>query len=178
MRAMTTSNTKSIDYGKLAYDRTEIADALYRYAAGLDLGDADVLASSFAEDIIFDFTPAANKAEVEFPVLSSRGVVVKSLIATLGPLDTSHSVSNIQTTVDGDSATLKAHILAQHFLPGQGPRPDCTKHALVMNRCNADLVRDGDTWRISRLTIDNVWFEGDPAVGTAMLSGHSCGNAK
>ena len=170
---MTTSTTNSLDYGKLAYDRTEIADTLYRYAAGLDHGDADVLASSFTEDVVFDFTPAASKAEVEFPVLSSRDVVVKSLIAVLGPLDTSHSVSNIQTTVNGDSATLKAHLLAQHFLPGEGPRPDRSRHALVLNRCDADLVRDGDTWRISRLTIDNVWFEGDPAVGTAMLSGNS-----
>ena len=47
---MTTSNTNSFDYGKLAYDRTEIADTLYPYAAGLDLGDAGVLASSFTED--------------------------------------------------------------------------------------------------------------------------------
>jgi hypothetical protein len=95
-RRMTTSTTNTFDYGKLAYDRTEIAETLYRYAAGLDLGDADVLASSFTEDVVFDFTPAASKAEVEFPVLSSRDVVVKNLIAVLGPLDTSHSVSNGQ----------------------------------------------------------------------------------
>lgn len=161
---MATSNTHSIDYGKLAYDRTEIADTLYRYAAGLDLGDADVLASAFTEDVVFDFTPAASKAAVEFPVLSSRDVVVKSLLAVLGPLDTSHSVSNIQTTVNGESATLTAHILAQHFMPGEGPRPDRTTHALFMNRYDAALVRDADTWRISRLTIDTTWFEGDPAM--------------
>jgi hypothetical protein len=172
-KTMTASNSTSFDYGKLAYDRTEIADALYRYAAGLDLGDADMLASSFTEDVVFDFTPAARKAEVEFPVLSSRDVVVKSLIAALGPLDTSHSMSNIQTTINGNSATLKAHILAQHFLPNEGSRSNCTWHALLMNRCDADLVRDGDRWRISRLTIDNVWLEGDPTVGTAMLSGNS-----
>jgi hypothetical protein len=110
---------------------------------------------------------------VEFPVLSSRDVVVKGLLAVLGPLDTSHSVSNIQTTVNGEIATLKAYILAQHFLPGEGPRPDRARHALVMNRCDADLVRDGNTWRISRLTIDNIWFEGDPVVGTSALSGGS-----
>jgi hypothetical protein len=101
-------------------------------------------------------------------------VVVKSLLAVLGPLDTSHSVSNIQTTINGESATLKAHILARHFLPGEGPRPDRSSHALVMNRCDADLVRDGDRWRISHLTIDNVWFEGDPAIGTALLSSMEC----
>lgn len=161
---MTTSNTYSLDYGKLAYDRTEIAETLYRFALGLDLGDADSLASSLTEDVVFDFTPAANKVGREFPVLSSRDAVVKTIIATLGPLDTSHTASNIQITVNGDSATLKAYVMAQHFMPGEGPRPDRTTHALFMNRYDADLVRDGDTWRFSRLTIDNAWFEGDPAM--------------
>jgi hypothetical protein len=132
-----------------------------------------VLASSFTEDVVFDFTPALLAAGVEFPVLSSRDVVVKSLIAAVGPLDTSHTASNIRITVNGDSATLKAYVMAQHFLPGEGPRPDRTRHALLMNRYDADLVRDGDMWRISRLTIDNVWFEGDPSVATAMLPGNS-----
>ena len=58
---MMTSGTHSFDYGKLAYDRTEIAETLYRFALGLDLGDADSLASSLTEDIVFDFTPAASK---------------------------------------------------------------------------------------------------------------------
>src|SRR5215467_4877490 len=118
-----TSSTYSLDYGKLAYDRTEIAETLYRFALGLDLGDADSLASSLTEDVVFDFTPAANKVGREFPVLSSRDAVVKTIIATLGPLDTSHTASNIQITVNGDSATLKAYVMAQHFMPGEGPRP-------------------------------------------------------
>ncbi len=46
---------------QLAYDRTEIADTLYRYAFGLDHGDPDSLASAFTEDCTFDFTPAGAK---------------------------------------------------------------------------------------------------------------------
>ena len=66
---MRPSPTPSFDYGKLAYDRTEIADTLYRFALGLDLGDADQLASSLTEDVIFDFTPAASK---EHPSLANE----------------------------------------------------------------------------------------------------------
>jgi hypothetical protein len=159
--------TTSIDFGKLAYDRTEIADALYRYAAGLDLGDADLLSSAFTEDVIFDFTSAASKIGIQFPVLSSRDVVVQTLIAVLGPLDTSHSLSNLRMTISGETAALKAYVLAQHFSPGEGPRPDSSRHALLMGRYDADLVRDAEMWRISRLTIDTIWFEGDPTVVTA-----------
>ncbi|WP_220201372.1 nuclear transport factor 2 family protein [Reticulibacter mediterranei] len=159
------------DYGKLAYDRTEIADALYRYAAGLDLGDADLLSSAFTEDVIFDFASAASKIGVQFPVLSARDVVVKTLLAVLGPLDTSHSLSNLRMTISGERATLQAYVLAQHFSPGEGPRPDQSRHALLMGRYDASLVRDAELWRISRLTIDTVWFEGDPTIVTALPAG-------
>ncbi|QBD75556.1 nuclear transport factor 2 family protein [Ktedonosporobacter rubrisoli] len=158
------------DYGRLAYDRIEVADALYRWAAGLDLGDADLLASSCTEDICFDFAPAASKIGIEFPALSSRDVVVKTMIAVIGPLDTSHAPSNLRITVNGESAGLQAYVLAQHFSPGEGPRPDRTRHALLMGRYDANLVRDAEIWRISRLTIDCIWFEGDPTVVTAQLS--------
>jgi hypothetical protein len=161
---MTTSNTSSLDYGKLAYDRTEIAETLYRFIRGIDLGDADLLTSSLTADVVFDFTPAANKIGRAFPVLLSREVVVGTIMATLGPLDTSHTVSNLHVTIKGEGATLNAYVMAQHFLPGEGPRPDCSRHALFMNRYDVDLVRDGDTWRISRVTIDNAWFEGDPTL--------------
>jgi hypothetical protein len=38
------------DFAQLAHDRFEIADALHRYAFGLDHGDADSLASALMED--------------------------------------------------------------------------------------------------------------------------------
>jgi len=42
------------DLAQLANDRFEIADALHRYAFGLDQGDADSLASALTEDCRFD----------------------------------------------------------------------------------------------------------------------------
>ena len=58
----------------------------------------------------------------------------------------------------GDTARVRCYAMAQHYLPQEGPGPDRTRHALMMNRYDADLTRDGRTWRISRLTIDNAWF--------------------
>jgi len=54
-----------------ARDRLEIADALYRFAAGIDFNDADLLTSAFAENVIADFTPKARKVGYRIP--SSRG---------------------------------------------------------------------------------------------------------
>jgi len=44
------------DLAQLANDRFEIADALHRYAFGLDYGDADSLASALTEDCGIDRT--------------------------------------------------------------------------------------------------------------------------
>ena len=57
------------DLAQLAHDRFEIADALHRYAFGLDHGDADSLASAVTEDCRFDFRPAGRKLEIDFPLL-------------------------------------------------------------------------------------------------------------
>jgi FAD/FMN-containing dehydrogenase len=149
---------------QLLIDQAAIADALHRYTAGLDHGDADLLASALTEDAMVDLTPATSKIGLDFPALKPRDTVVGVLIPAVGPLDTSHVISNIRTSVDGDTAHVSCYAMAQHYLPREGPKPDRTRHALMMNRYDAELTRDGSTWRISRLTIDNAWFEGDTTV--------------
>ncbi|WP_327286824.1 nuclear transport factor 2 family protein [Streptomyces sp. NBC_01198] len=149
-------------------DRYEITDAIHRYTAALDEGDSALLESSLTEDAVVDLTPATGKIGLDFPVLSPREVVVRALIGAVGPLDTSHSVTNVRTEITGDTATVRCYAQAQHFLPGDGPRPEATRHALMMNRYVADVVRDGQRWRIRRLVIDSAWFTGDPQVLVAM----------
>lgn len=149
---------------QLIADRAAIADTVHRYAAGLDFGDAELLTSSLTEDATVDLTPATAKIGLDFPVLAPRETVVGVLIPAVGPLDTSHVISNIRTAVDGDTANVQCYAMAQHFPPGEGPRPERTRQALMMNRYDADLVRDDKIWRIRRLTIDSAWFSGDPTV--------------
>ncbi|PYK70459.1 MAG: hypothetical protein DME44_11340 [Verrucomicrobia bacterium] len=129
----------STDLAQLACDRYEIADALHRYAFGLDHGDADSLASAIAN----------------------------ALIPFLGPLDTSHTVSNLQIEVSDDSATLYAYVMSQHFMPREGCRRG-SENALLMNRYDCELVRDGQKWCFKRVTIDNAWAQGNPEILNAL----------
>jgi hypothetical protein len=145
-------------------DRAAIADTLYRYAAGLDLNDRDLLTSSLTEDAVVDLGPAMRRIGYDFPPLSPREVVAGALLDAVGPLDSSHSITNIRATVDGDTATVHAYAQAQHFKPGVGSDPAVTRHALMMNRYTATMVRDGATWRIRHLDIGNAWFDGDAAM--------------
>src|SRR5437773_863075 len=145
----------------------EIADTLHRYAFGLDHGDADSLASAFTENCIFDFRPAGRKLGIDFPKLSGREAIVNALIPFLGPLDTSHTVSNLQIEISDDSATLYANVMSQHFMPREGCRRG-SENALLMNRYDCELVRDRQKWRFKRVTIDNSWAQGNPEILNAL----------
>ena len=143
----------------LASDTMAVADTLYRFAAGIDLKNRSLLASAFAADAISDFRPAAAKAGFEYPVLTGRDAIVSALSDSLRAFDTTHSVSNPRVSVDGDTAHLDALVEAQHVLSA-----DASRHYLMKNRYEVDLVRRGEVWVIQRVTIDNVWRAGDPTV--------------
>lgn len=148
----------SIDL-QLAADKFAVIDTLHRFAAGIDLRDPALLASAFSRNAVSDFRPAAAKAGFEYPVLEGRDSIVATLSAALSQLDTTHSVSNARVTLDGDNARLDALVEAQHV-----PQGDPSRHYLMKNRYDVELVREDDVWLIRRVTVDNVWRSGDPAV--------------
>jgi hypothetical protein len=153
----------------LGDDRYEIADALHRYCFGLDHGDADSLASALSEDCVFDFRPAGKKLHLDFPLITGRQAIVESVLPLIGPLDTSHTTSNLQIEISDDSATLSAYVMSQHFMPREGSRRGA-ENALLMNRYDCELVRDGEKWRLRRITISNAWAQGDPEILNALAT--------
>ena len=159
----------STDLAQLANDRYEIADALHRYCFGLDHGDADSLASALAEDCVFDFRPAGKRLHLDFPLITGRQAILDSVLPLIGPLDTSHTASNLQIEISNDSATLSAYVMSQHFMPREGARRGA-ENALLMNRYDCELVRDGEKWRLRGITISNNWAQGDPEIVNALAT--------
>lgn len=140
-------------------DKIAVVDALYRFAAGVDLRDHDLLASALAENAVSDFRPAAAKAGFEYPVIEGRESIIAALSASLASLDTTHSVTNPRVTLNDDKAHLEALVEAQHV-----PRDDPSRHFLMKNYYKVDLRRQGSVWIILRITVDNIWRSGDQAV--------------
>ena len=159
----------STDLAELANDRYEIADALHRYCFGLDHGDADSLASAFTEDCVFDFRPAGKKLHLDFGVITGRQAILDSVLPLIGPLDTSHTASNLQIEISEDSATLSAFVMSQHFMPREGAKRGA-EHALLMNRYDCELVRDAQKWRFKKITVSNAWSQGDPEILNALAT--------
>lgn len=145
-------------------DREAAIDAVIRFVCALDEGDAELSASSLTEDSIMDLTPF-RKVGMERGVAEGRDATVKVLMDAVGkPLDTTHSATNIRCTVQGDSAELTTCVLAQHFRRGEGPSPEFQDHYLFGNQYAAQIVRDGEFWKIKRLTITPAWVVGNPDV--------------
>jgi septum formation inhibitor-activating ATPase MinD len=146
-----------------AADKLAVVDALYRFAAGIDLRDKSLLSSALAENAVSDFRPAAAKAGFEYPLIEGRDIIVASITASLSKLDTTHSVTNPRVTINGDTARLDALVEAQHV-----SQDDHTLSYLMKNRYDVELVRMGDGWVITRNTVDNVWRSGDISVLSAI----------
>jgi hypothetical protein len=144
-------------------DKFAVVETLHRFTAGIDLRDSNLLASAFAADAISDFRPAGRKAGFEYPVLEGREAIVATLTGSLSKIDTTHSVSNPRVTINGDKAVLDALVEAQHL-----PSNDHSRHYLMKNRYDVELIRQEDVWVIQRVTIDNVWLTGDPSVLTGI----------
>ncbi|GGG12230.1 hypothetical protein GCM10010924_46690 [Rhizobium wenxiniae] len=151
--------TISPSFAQDAADRLAVVEALYRFAAGIDFRDNNLLSSSLAENAVSDFRPAAAKAGFDYPVIEGRDVIVSALTTSLAALDTTHSVSNPRVTIDGDTARMEVLVEAQHV-----PRSDPSRHYLMKNRYDVELKRNGDLWVITRNTVDNVWRTGDIGV--------------
>lgn len=143
----------------LAINKIEVVEALYRFTAGLDLRDKDLLISSLAVNAISDFGPASAKAGFVYPILEGRDTIVNALWSSLSSLITTHSVSNPRVSISGEKALLEAIVEAQHV-----PRNDQARHYMMKNRYTVELVKSDDTWVIQKNTVDNFWRSGDPSV--------------
>ena len=98
-------------------DRTEIVDALYRFALGQDRKDAELFASAFTADAELDFRPAAASWGATPPPMTGREEIVNTILALFaGRVDTTHQITNPRITIDGDTAQLTALVEAQHLL--------------------------------------------------------------
>lgn len=141
-------------------DRAEVVDALYRFGLGQDLKDKELFASAFAADAELDFRPAAAKWGAEPPVMTGRETIVATILDMFtGRVDTTHQITNPRIVIDGDTARLTALVEAQHLLTA-----DHATFALLKNRYDVELARDGQRWVMRRVRIDNVWYTGDPTA--------------
>lgn len=139
-----------------ALDRLAVIDVATRYCWALDENDWASL-----DDV---FLPDATARLGNPQLLEGREAIVGRCRAALGPLDDSqHMVSNHQVVVDGDEATHRCYLHAQHIrhaavVDGAGP------HYVVAGRYVDRFVRTEAGWRIAHRDLEVMWTEGNVRV--------------
>ncbi|NMO88370.1 nuclear transport factor 2 family protein [Actinomycetospora sp. TBRC 11914] len=143
-----------------AEDRLDLADTLAGFAAGIDERDPTTLGAVFTDDATLDFGPAARAMGIDFPVLEGRQGILDGVAASVGPMDTLHTASNVRVLhADGDGVRVTALVHAIHHPPGVRDR-HCTMH----NRYDMTFVQTDAGWQMSRLVIENRFWSGDAQV--------------
>jgi ketosteroid isomerase-like protein len=131
-------------------DRAEIIEVTHRYAWALDSRQFEMLDDVFIPDA---------RADLLMPtVLEGREAIVARISGALSRFQaTQHLVGNHLITVDGDTATCRCYLQAQHVRSGV---TEGSPNYLMGGHYEDELVRTAHGWRIAfrRLTI--TWTEG------------------
>ena len=135
-------------------DRQEIVDVLVSYAVSMDTHDWDGLARCFTEDAVADF------GSLGPPMYGASGIR-DELRAICEPMDASfHLVGNHVIELDGDSASARSYLIAQHVLREALGGP--IFH--VAGTYHDDLIRTSDGWRITNKRLVAAWTDGNPTI--------------
>ncbi len=133
-------------------DRTAIADLTIAYCWALDTHRWDDLDDVFSADAT---------AELASPTLYGVDAIKARVALALVPLDESqHMVTNHQIVIDGDHATCRCYLHAQHVRRGV----DGGDNFVIGGRYEDRMVRTGEGWRISHRRLVSMWREGNLAV--------------
>lgn len=130
-------------------DRADIIDVTHNYCWALDRNEWDELDDVFMPDAtaLLGSHKAANRDEIK-QICSNA----------LGKLDDSqHIVATHQVRVNGDMATSRCYLHAQHIRRSAEGGP----HYIVAGRYEDDLVRTPHGWRIKHRTLTVMWTEGN-----------------
>jgi hypothetical protein len=131
-------------------DRDELVELLGRYAAIPDTKDFEKLPSTvFTDPVTMDFESLGRPPARTFP-LATLMAVFRVTFASFTA--THHAITNHRVDVDGDRATIRAHVRAEHWLPSElvESGPTCW---LVVGFYDDAAVRTADGWRLGSVKL-------------------------
>jgi hypothetical protein len=132
-------------------DRQAIVDLTVAYTYALDTKDWDALDQVFTPDATAFLTEELN----------GREAIKARVRRALEGLDVSqHLIGNHQIDIEGDRATGRCYLQAQHVRDAAPGPPNF----IVAGRYDDRYVRTPDGWRVERRALTIMWTEGNPAV--------------
>ncbi len=134
-------------------DEREIRDVAFRYCRALDTKDWALLDEVFVPDATGQLGSPTTLVGIE----AIRGRI-RTALAHLD--DSQHLVGNHEIAVDGDAATHRCYLQAQHIREAAVGGPNY----IVAGRYEDQLARTEAGWRITHRTLTVMWTDGNVAV--------------
>ena len=133
-------------------EKQKIIDLTIAYTWIIDRGPRENLQEVFTEDAVFI---------IDTRYLNGIDEIRGKIERTLGGLSASqHIVSNHQVSIDGDTATSRCYLHAQHTLTGT----EGGDNYVMAGRYIDKLVRVDSEWRIAERQLMLDWTEGNNRV--------------
>ena len=131
------------------HDRDELVELMSRYAAVPDTRDWDDLPRTvFCDEFTADFSSLGAPA-----MTFNRDDWCRRTKQTFGAWTaTHHAITNHRIAVDGDRATIRAHVRAEHWVPPEvaAVGPSCW---LVVGFYDNVAVRTPEGWRLCSIKL-------------------------
>ena len=134
-------------------DEREITRLALSYCRALDTKNWSVLDDVFLPDATADLAGPTELVGIE--EIRTR---IRTALEHLD--DSQHLVGNHEVAVDGDTATHRCYLQAQHVRRAATGGPNY----IVAGRYEDRLVRTDAGWRIAHRTLAVMWTEGNLAV--------------
>lgn len=152
----------------LMNDRDELVELMGRYANMPDTQDWEELPRSvFCDKFIADFSSFG------MPVATVTREVwcAQSKLAFAGWTATHHAITNHVIVVDGDRATIRAHVRVEHWAPREvaAGGPNCW---LVAGFYDDVAVRTAGGWRLSAVKLSLTYQENEALLAASMAAAH------
>lgn len=148
-------------------DRADLIELLGRYADVSDLKSyTDLPRRVFTDPLTLDFESVAGIPPMTVPL----GDYLEVLRGAFAPYTaTHHVITGHVVDLDGDRATIHAHVRAEHWVPAElaGGGPD---RWLVAGFYDNEAVRTADGWRLSRVRLTATHQENAHLSSAALAS--------
>jgi len=148
------------------YDRDELVELMSRYANMPDTRNWDELPRSVLCDVFHcDFSSLGTPAMT----LSRDAWCEASKRAFAGWTATHHSITNHRIAIDGDRATIRAHVRVEHWASPEiaAGGPTCW---LVVGFYDDVAVRTPEGWRLSSVKLSVTHQENEALLAASMAA--------
>ncbi|GHH42127.1 hypothetical protein FHS35_000760 [Streptomyces umbrinus] len=139
-----------------ANDRADIIQLLGLYADIADKREFTELPRLvFTDPLTLDFESVTSMAPMETP-LDAYTEILRGAFAPFAA--THHAITGHVVDIDGDRATIHAHVRAEHWLPDELVDGGSNRW-LVVGFYDNEAVRTADGWRLDRVKLTATYQE-------------------